>query len=97
MAPLITLPFHFLRVSSRPRLIHRYDTMQESTIFVMFEMHPGRLVSLPFLDFKLKPNEMDFAQVQAFFGNVQVPLYGIIRSQGELPNRSPSATLRLLN
>ena len=53
MAPLFRLPFHFRLISSRPRLIQRYDMMQECIffLFVTFQMHQSRLVSLPFLDF----------------------------------------------
>jgi len=76
IAPHIRLPFHFRLVSSRPRRIQRYDTMQESIpfLFVTFQMHPSRLVSLPFLDFSQTvrdPTRCDFAHVQVFFKNVQ--------------------------
>ena len=95
MAPVIRLPFHFRLVSSRPRLIQRYDTIQECIpfLFVTFQMHPSQLVSLPFLDFSKTvrdPTRCDFAHVQAFFENVQDLRMGQPGLTGQLPNCPPS-------
>jgi len=85
MVPLIRLSFYFRLLSSHPRLIQRYDTMQECIpflfasknappLFLTLQMHPSRLISRPFLDFSQTvrdPTRCDFAQVQVFFENVQ--------------------------
>jgi len=97
MAPLIRLPFHFRLASSRPRLIQRYDTMQEciAFLFVTFQMHPSRVVSLPFLDFSQTvrdPTRSNFAHVQAFFVNVQDRRMGQSGLTGQLPNCLPSVS-----
>ena len=91
MAPLIRLLFHFQLVTSCPRLIQRYDTMQECIpfLFVTLQMHPSRLISLPFLDFSQTvqdPTRCDFAHVQAFFENVQDRRMGQSSLTGQLPN-----------
>ena len=99
MPPLIRLPFHFRLVSSRPCLIQRYDMMQECIpfLFLTFQMHPSRLISLPFLDFSQTvrdPTRCDFVHVQAFFENVQDRRMGQSGPTGQLPNCPPSICLQ---
>ena len=62
-------------------------------LFLTFQMHPSRLVSLPFLDFNQivwDPTRCDFAHVQAFFKNVQDRRMGQSGLTGQLLNSPPS-------
>ena len=94
MAPLIRMLFHFRLISLCPRLIQRYDTMQECIPFLFVT---SRLVSLPFLDFSQTvrdPTRCDFVHVQAFFENVQDRRMGQSGLRGQLLNCTPSICLQ---
>jgi len=71
--------------------------MQEyiTFLFVTFQMHPSRLVWLPFLDFSQTvrdPTRCDFAHMQAFFENMQVRRMGKSGFTSQLPNCPPSVS-----